>query len=317
MDKFSDMAMFVSIVKHQGLAAAGRELGLSPATMTARLQALEERYGVKLLNRSTRHVSLTDSGELYYKACLEILDNVSEAENLIQNGVKEVKGPLKIAAPKDIGKQYILPILSEFCQQYPDVIPYLYLNDNLSNIAESGMDIVIRYGELVDSSLISRRLSPSRRVLCASPEYLAKYGTPLTPQDLVEHDCLAMLRSNEELKTWHFQDHDMKKSITVVPKRFSDDGEVIRYWALKGEGIALKSVLDVQDDINNQRLVTLLNGYMKNFNTSTSVSSADLNVVYISKKYQPKRIRLFLDYLLENFSGLVERSDKESTPTYV
>ncbi|MEZ8061531.1 MULTISPECIES: LysR family transcriptional regulator [Vibrio] len=317
MDKFSDMAMFVSIVKHQGLAAAGRELGLSPATMTARLQALEERYGVKLLNRSTRHVSLTDSGELYYKACLEILDNVSEAENLIQNGVKEVKGPLKIAAPKDIGKQYILPILSEFCQQYPDVIPYLYLNDNLSNIAESGMDIVIRYGELVDSSLISRRLSPSRRVLCASPEYLAKHGTPLTPQDLVEHDCLAMLRSNEELKTWHFQDHDMKKSITVVPKRFSDDGEVIRYWALKGEGIALKSVLDVQDDINNQRLVTLLNGYMKNFNTSTSVSSADLNVVYISKKYQPKRIRLFLDYLLENFSGLVERSDKESTLTYV
>ncbi|MDH5921909.1 LysR family transcriptional regulator [Vibrio splendidus] len=308
MDKFSDMAMFVSIVKHHGLAAAGRELGLSPATMTARLQALEERYGVKLLNRSTRHVSLTDSGELYYKACLEILDNVSEAENLIQNGVKEVKGSLKIAAPKDIGKQYILPILSEFCQQYPDVIPYLYLNDNLSNIAESGMDIVIRYGELVDSSLISRRLSPSRRVLCASPEYLAKHGTPLTPQDLVEHDCLAMLRSNEELKTWHFQDNDMKKSVTVVPKRFSDDGEVIRYWALKGEGIALKSVLDVQDDINNQRLVTLLNGYMKNFNTAMSVSSADLNVVYISKKYQPKRIRLFLDYLLENFTGLVERS---------
>ena len=308
MDKFSDMAMFVSIVKHQGLAAAGRELGLSPATMTARLQALEERYGVKLLNRSTRHVSLTDSGELYYKACLEILDNVSEAENLIQNGVKEVKGPLKIAAPKDIGKQYILPILSEFCQQYPDVIPYLYLNDNLSNIAESGMDIVIRYGELVDSSLISRRLSPSRRVLCASPEYLAKYGTPLTPQDLVEHDCLAMLRSNEELKTWHFQDHDMKKSITVVPKRFSDDGEVIRYWALKGEGIALKSVLDVQDDINNQRLVTLLNGYMKNFNTAMSVSSADLNVVYISKKYQPKRIRLFLDFLFERFGDLVEKS---------
>ncbi|MDN3702628.1 LysR family transcriptional regulator [Vibrio artabrorum] len=310
MDKFSDMTMFVGIVKHHGLAAAGRELGLSPATMTTRLQALEERYGVKLLNRSTRHVSLTDSGELYYKACLEILENVSEAENLIQNGVREVKGPLKIAAPKDIGKQYILPILSEFCQQYPDVIPYLYLNDRLSNIAESGMDIVLRYGELVDSSLISRRLSPSRRVLCASPEYLVKHGTPIKPQDLVDHACLAMLRSNEELKTWHFQDHDMKKAVTVVPKRFSDDGEVIRYWALQGEGIALKSVLDVQGDINNRRLVTLLNGYMKNFNTSTSVSSADLNVVYISKKYQPKRIRLFLDFLFERFNCLVEKSNE-------
>lgn len=306
MDKFSDMAMFVSIVKHQGLAAAGRDLGLSPATMTARLQALEERYGVKLLNRSTRHVSLTDSGELYHKACIEILDNVSEAENLIQNGVKEVKGSIKIVAPKDIGKQYILPILSEFCKQYPDVVPYLYLDDHISNIAESGMDIVIRYGELADSSLVSRRLSPSRRVLCASPEYLAKHGTPLKPQDLVNHDCLAMLRSNEELKTWHFQEQDKKNAITVVPKRFSDDGEVIRYWALDGVGIALKSVLDVQADINNLRLVTVLNGYMKNFNTSTSVSSADLNVVYISKKYQPKRIRLFLDFLFERFNSMTK-----------
>ncbi|MDN3698498.1 LysR family transcriptional regulator [Vibrio cortegadensis] len=301
MDKFSDMTMFVSVVKHQGLAAAGRELGLSPATMTARLQGLEERYGVKLLNRSTRHISLTDSGDLYHKACLEILENVKETENLILNGVKEVKGSLKISAPKDIGKQHILPILSEFCEQFPDVVPYLYLNDDVSNIAESGIDIVIRYGELADSSLISRRLSSSHRVLCASPKYLAKYGTPLTPQDLVNHRCLAIVRSNEELKTWHFQDTDKKNVITVLPKRFSDDGEVVRHWALEGAGIALKSILDVQDDIDNLRLVTVLNGYMTNFNTSTSVSSADLNVVYMSKKYQPKRIRLFLDFLFDKF----------------
>lgn len=160
MDKFSDMEMFASIVKHQGLAAAGRDLGLSPASMTARLQALEERYGVKLLNRSTRHVSLTDSGELYYKACLDILDNVNEVENIIQSGVKEVKGALRVSAPKDIGKQYIVPILNEFSERYPDVIPYLYLNDHLSNVNESGMDIVIRYGEMADSNLISRRLAP-------------------------------------------------------------------------------------------------------------------------------------------------------------
>lgn len=307
VDKFSDMVMFVSIVKHQGLAAAGRDLSLSPATMTARLQALEERYGVKLLNRSTRHVSLTDSGELYYKACIEILDNVRETENLILNGVKEVKGSLKIAAPKDIGKQYILPLINEFSELYPDVVPYLYLNDHISNIVESGMDIVIRYGELADSSLISRQLSPSRRVLCASPKYLKKHGTPLKPQDLVNHDCLVMLSSNEELKTWHFQEQDKRRTITVIPKRFSDDGEVIRRWALEGAGIALKSILDVQADINNLRLVTVLNGYMKNFNTSTSVSSADLNVVYISKKYQPKRIRLFLDFLFDNFNNLAEK----------
>ncbi|EKG2483271.1 TPA: LysR family transcriptional regulator [Vibrio vulnificus] len=303
MDKFSDMTLFVSIVKNQGLAAAGRELGLSPATVTARLQSLEDRYGVKLLNRSTRHISLTDSGAMYHQACLEIIDSVKETENLLQTGTKEVRGTLKISAPRDIGKQYISPILSEFSQLYPDVIPYLYLNDNLSNLAESGLDIVIRYGELADSNLISRKLASSRRVLCASPQYLAKKGTPITPQDLALHDCLAMVRSNEELKTWHFQDEDQHNVITVVPKRFSDDGEVIRQWALDGAGIALKSILDVQEDIKQRRLVTVLNGYMKNFNASTSSAGADLNVIYLSRQYQPKRIRLFIDFLLAQFQA--------------
>ncbi|AIW22853.1 LysR family transcriptional regulator [Vibrio coralliilyticus] len=303
MDKFSDMTLFVSIVKNQGLAAAGRELGLSPASVTARLQSLEARYGVKLLNRSTRHISLTDSGAMYHQACLDIIDSVQETENLLQTGTNEVRGTLKISAPRDIGKQYISPILSEFSQRYPDVIPYLYLNDNLSNLAESGLDIVIRYGELTDSNLISRKLASSRRVLCASPQYLARKGTPITPQDLAQHDCLAMVRSNEELKTWHFQDQDQHNIITVVPKRFSDDGEVIRQWALDGAGIALKSMLDVQEDIKQQRLVTVLNGYMKNFNASTSSSGSDLNVIYLSRQYQPKRLRLFLEFLMEHFQG--------------
>ena len=307
MDKFSDMTLFVSIVKNQGLAAAGRELGLSPATVTARLQALEDRYGVKLLNRSTRHISLTDSGAMYHQACLEIINSVKETENLLQTGTKEVRGTLKISAPRDIGKQYISPIVSAFAKQYPDVVPYLYLNDNLSNLAESGLDIVIRYGELADSNLISRKLATSRRVLCASPEYLAEKGTPIVPQDLADHDCLAMVRSNEDLKTWHFQDSEQHNVITVVPKRCSDDGEVIRQWALEGAGMALKSILDVQQDIKQQRLITVLNGYMKNFNASTSAVGADLNVIYMSRQYQPKRIRLFLDFLMERFESLADK----------
>ncbi|PSU23794.1 LysR family transcriptional regulator [Photobacterium kishitanii] len=306
MDKFSDMTLFASIIKNQGLAAAGRELGLSPAAVTIRLQALEERYRVKLLNRSTRHISLTDSGAMYYQACLEIIDSVKETENLLQTGTTEVRGILKISAPRDIGKQYISPILSEFSELYPDVIPYLYLSDNLSNLAESGLDVVIRYGELADSNLISRKLASSRRVLCASPQYLANKGTPITPQDLAEHNCLAMVRNNEEMKTWHFQDEELHNVITVIPKRFSDDGEVIRQWALDGAGIALKSILDIQEDIKQQRLVTVLNGYMKNFNTFTSSANADLNVIYLSRQYQPKRLRLFLDFLIERFAEILK-----------
>ena len=303
MDKFSDMTLFISIVKNQGLAAAGRELGLSPATVTARLQALEDRYGVKLLNRSTRHLSLTESGIMYHQASLDIIDSVKETENLLQTGSQEVRGTIKIAAPRDIGKQYISPIISAFCELYPDVVPYLYLDDKLTNLAESGIDIVIRYGELADSNLISRKLASSRRVLCATPQYLANKGTPITPQDLADHHCLAMIRSNEELKTWHFNDDTQHNVITVLPKRFSDDGEVIRQWALDSAGIALKSILDIEQDIKQQRLVTVLDGYMKNFNTSTSSVSADLNVIYQSRQYQPKRLRLFIDFLITRFAG--------------
>lgn len=302
MDKFSDMTLFISIVKNQGLAAAGRELGLSPATVTARLQALEERYGVKLLNRSTRHLSLTESGAMYHQASLDIIDSVKETENLLQTGSQEVRGTIKIAAPRDIGKQYISPIISAFCELYPDVVPYLYLDDKLTNLAESGIDIVIRYGELADSNLISRKLASSRRVLCATPQYLANKGTPITPQDLADHHCLAMIRSNEELKTWHFNDDTQHNVITVLPKRFSDDGEVIRQWALDSAGIALKSILDIEQDIKQQRLVTVLDGYMKNFNASTSSASADLNVIYQSRQYQPKRLRLFIDFLIARFA---------------
>lgn len=302
MDKFSDMTLFISIVKNQGLAAAGRELGLSPATVTARLQALEDRYGVKLLNRNTRHLSLTESGAMYHQASLDIIDSVKETENLLQTGSQEVRGTIKIAAPRDIGKQYISPIISAFCELYPDVVPYLYLDDKLTNLAESGIDIVIRYGELADSNLISRKLASSRRVLCATPQYLANKGTPITPQDLTNHHCLAMIRSNEELKTWHFSDDTQHNVITVLPKRFSDDGEVIRQWALDSAGIALKSILDIEQDIKQQRLVTVLDGYMKNFNASTSSASADLNVIYQSRQYQPKRLRLFIDFLIARFA---------------
>ncbi|ELB2787641.1 LysR family transcriptional regulator [Vibrio alginolyticus] len=310
MDKFSDMTLFVSIVQHQGLAAAGRELGLSPATVTARLQAIEERYGVKLLNRSTRHVSLTDAGAMYHQACLNIIDSVKETENLLQTGISEVRGTLKISAPRDIGKQIISPMVSAFSEQYPDVTPYLYLNDNLSNLAESGLDLVIRYGELADSNLISRKLASSQRVLCASPDYLSKQGVPNCPQDLANHRCLAMVRSNEELKTWHFKDEESHQTITVTPKRFSDDGEVIRQWALDGAGIALKSILDIQQDLKKQRLVTVLDGYMKNFSAFSQGAEADLHVIYQSRQYQPKRVRLFLDFLVEQFSALSDASNQ-------
>ncbi|GEA50526.1 LysR family transcriptional regulator [Vibrio inusitatus NBRC 102082] len=307
MDKLSDMAMLVSIVKNKSMAGTARELGVSAASITTRLQALEDRYGVKLLNRTTRHLSLTEAGELYYRSCLDILDSVHETENLIKQGTRLTQGPIKVVAPKDISKQILLPIISEFTEHHPEITLYLYLNDHVHNIANSGVDLVIRYGELHDSNIISRRLGRSERVLCASPEYLKDHGVPKVPSDLIEHHALVMLSAEQELKTWYFRKNSKLESVTVKPKMLSDDGEIIKQLAINGQGIAMKSGLDIQPEINSGKLVTVLNDYTINFNSATADTSTDLKVYYLDKKYQPKRIRLFLDFLYERFADIQEK----------
>ncbi|PML93798.1 LysR family transcriptional regulator [Vibrio breoganii] len=304
MDKLSDMAMFVSIVKQKSMAGTARELGVSAASITTRLKALEDRYGVKLLNRTTRHLSLTEAGELYYRSCLDILDSVSETESLIKQGTRLTQGPIKIVAPKDISKQILLPIISEFTERYPEITPSLYLNDHVHNIADSGVDLVIRYGELHDSNIISKRLGKSERVLCASPQYLKDHGVPNAPRDLMEQNALVMLSGEQELKTWYFRKNSKLESVAVKPKMLSDDGEIIKQLALNGQGIAMKSRLDVQSEINSGQLVTVLGDYTVNFNSATTDTSTDLKVYYLDKKYQPKRIRLFLDFLYERFAEI-------------
>ncbi|CAM2810835.1 LysR family transcriptional regulator [Vibrio rarus] len=309
MNKLSDMAMFATIVKLKSMAGAGRELGMSAASVTTRLRALEDRYGVKLLNRTTRHISLTDIGEIYYRSCLEILDSVNETEHLIKQGVRATQGPIKIVAPKDISKLIILPILSEFIAEYPEVTPHLYFDDHVHNIADRGVDIVIRYGELNDSNVISRRLGKSERTLCASPEYLKEHGIPQTPNDLLEHDALVMSSDHEALKTWYFRKGSKLESVVVKAKYLSDDGEIIKELALRGQGIAMKSLLDIKEDIQHGRLVTVLDDYVKNFNSATTENSTDLKVYYLDKRHQPKRIRLFLDFLYHKFAEL-EKAEK-------
>ncbi|GEM78346.1 LysR family transcriptional regulator [Vibrio superstes] len=302
MDKLSDMAMFVSIVKQKSMAATARELGVSAASITNRLQALEDRYGVKLLNRTTRHLSLTEVGELYYRSCLDILESVNETESLIKQGTRLTQGPIKIVAPKDISKQILLPIISEFTEHHPEITPSLYLNDHVHNIADSGVDLVIRYGELHDSNIISRTLGKSERVLCASPEYLKDHGVPKAPRDLTKHHALVMLSAEQELKTWYFRKNSKLESVTVKPKMLSNDGEIIKQLAVNGQGIAMKSRLDILSEVKGGKLVTLLDDYTKNFNSATTGTSTDLRVYYLDKKHQPKRIRLFLDFLYQSFA---------------
>lgn len=303
MDKLGDIDLFVRIIKNGGLAAAGREVGLSPARVTARINALEKRYGVRLLIRTTRRVSLTDAGCEFYAGCERILAEVEQTETRLLTGQESFAGPLRVTATSDLGQQHIAPLLSKFVEDHPDVRPCLHLTDGVVNLTEEGFDLGIRYGVLPDSTMVARKLADSRRVLCASPDYLERKGVPTTPDALADHDCLAMVRATEPLTTWHFQTADGRQSVLIQPAWASNDSALIRRWALEGAGIALKSFWDVANDLKAKRLVTVLEDYTKDFERQGISGGADLHVLYPSREFLPLRTRGFIEALTEYFSA--------------
>lgn len=316
MDKLGDMDLFVRVVKNKGLAIAGREVGLSPASMSARMNALEARYETRLLNRSTRHVSPTETGQQFYEASLRILADVNEFESQVIGNQNLLTGSLRITVSSDVGRQHIATVLSQFVEQHPNITPYLHLSDSIVNINEEGFDCAIRHGDLPDSNMIAKKLSSNHRVLCASPKYLKQKGIPKTPSALQDHDCLTMTRGSEPLINWYFRssaDHSNGlQTVEIKPSRSTNDGAMVRQWALEGAGIALKSYLEIAEDIKEKRLVIVLEEFMPDFikgrankQQSQNISnSADLHVVYPSRQYQPERVKAFIDTLIEYFASI-------------
>ncbi|MBR9728055.1 LysR family transcriptional regulator [Shewanella intestini] len=304
MDKLGDMELFVKVIKNGGLAAAGRVVGLSPARMTARINGLEQRYGTRLLNRTTRQVNLTEEGRIFFDACQRVLSEVEQAEAQLQVGKATLSGPLRITAPSDIGQLHIVPIIDQFVADFPNVQPYVYLSDGIMNLSDQNFDLAIRYGALPDSNLISKNLYQSHRVLCASPDYLARKGTPRTPQCLIHHDCLALVREVEPLVTWHFHKDSQHMSMVIKPARSTNDGAQVRRWAVEGAGIALKSYCDVADDIEHNRLQVILADYNQDFQKNNFMAKADLHVVYPSRSYLPERVKAFIERLSAHFNQL-------------
>ena len=296
MSKIDDIALFVHVVKAGGLAAAGRNIGLSPASMTARMNILEQRYKSRLLNRTTRKITLTDAGKQFYDIALRIVADMDEVEAVLTAGTVELSGALKITAPSDFGRQYIAPALAEFVKENPNVTPSLHLNEGVVNIIEQGFDLAIRFGNLPDSNLISQPLGNNRRVLCASPSYLKKYGTPTTPEDLANHQCLILDRLGEPLNEWHFKNNTHVTKIRVAPALLANDGALIRQWAIAGMGIAIKSIWDIKNDLADGRLVTVLDKYIQGFNASDT-DNVGLQLIYPDRRYVPKQVKEFMQFL--------------------
>jgi DNA-binding transcriptional LysR family regulator len=286
------MSVFARVVGAGSLSAAARELGLSPALVSRNLAALEARLGVRLINRTTRSLHLTDEGASYYEACSRLLAEIDEADAAVAAGRVEPQGVLRVALPASFGHLHVAPRIPEFAARYPKVRLALSLSDRSVSVIEEGFDIAVRIAELEDSSLAARRLAPNRRVVCASPEYLERHGTPRLPEDLVHHNCLT---TNDFAMTWDYKDPRGKPGAARVSGRYAcDNWEVLREWALAGLGIALKSTWDVYRHLQDGSLVPLFPGY--SFHSDVAIYA-----VYPHRRHLPAKTRVFIEFLAASF----------------
>jgi DNA-binding transcriptional LysR family regulator len=291
-DVFTEMLVFARVVGTGGLSAAARELGLSPAMVSRRLAALESRLGVRLVNRTTRSLRLTEEGAGYYESCSRVLAEIEEANAAVSAGSEAAQGALRVALPAAFGNQYVAPLIPQFAARYPAVQVLLSLSDRDVNVVEEGFDLAIRIAHLADSSLAARKLAPNRRVVCATPEYLRRHGEPRTPADLAQHNCLL---ARDFSSSWEYKDPDGRPRVVRVTGRYvCDNWEVLRQWALSGMGVALKSTWDVRRHLESGALVPLLPGYT--FHTDVAIYA-----VYPHRRHLPAKTRVFIEFLVESF----------------
>lgn len=290
-DALQEITIFARIVGTGSLSAAARDLGMSPALVSRNLASLESRLGVRLINRTTRSLHLTDEGAAYYETCIRVLAEIEEADAAVSAGRAEPRGVLRVALPASFGNQHVAPLVPRFAERYPDVQLALSLSDRTVNVVEEGFDLAVRIADLADSSLAARKLAPNRRVVCASPAYLQKHGTPRAPEELAQHNCVA----TDFTMNWDYRDPDGKPGSVRVSGRYAcDNWEVLREWALAGLGIALKSTWDVRRHLEDGSLVSLLPGY--SFATDVAIYA-----VYPHRRHLPAKTRAFIEFLAESF----------------
>jgi len=284
-----DAALFTHAVALGSLSAAGRDLDFSPAVASKRLARLEAQLGVRLLQRSSRQLRLTEEGAAFHGRCLAILAEVEEAQAEAAAGGAGPRGVLRITATTAFGRQQVVPCATAFVREHPAVKVELNLDDAVVDLVGGGYDLAVRIGPLEDSRLVSRRIAPNHRVVCASPDYLERRGVPRTPEDLLRHDCITLHTPGSPLAVWTLGRGADARAIRVRGPLSADNGEVLVDWALAGAGLALKSVWDIADELTRGKLVTVLEEYVP--------EAYDIHIVYPSRQFMPAKTRAFIDAL--------------------
>ena len=297
MLRFDDLQLFVHAADLGSLSAAARVMDMSPAVASAALKRIEAQLGARLLARSTRSLRLTAEGEGFLEYARTALASLDEGRRLLVRGQDQVSGVLQLSAPSDFGRNLLLPWLDEFQREHPQLTVRLLLGDRIADLFRQPVDIALRYGEPEDSSLVALPVAPgNRRVLCASPDYLARKGEPRQLEQLLQHNCLLYMLGTRVHDHWQFNDGKRELGLTVSGNRFSDDADVVRLWAVAGQGIAYKSWLDVAGDVQSGRLKVLLPGLM--------CERAPLNLLCGHRAQLSKPVRLLRDMLSERCAML-------------
>lgn len=287
MTAISDLEIFARVARTGNMSAAGREMSLSPAVVSKRISLLEDRLGARLFQRTTRHLTLTETGEGYFKRVVEILGRLEEAEDFVSRRNTKPRGRLKVTMPATFGRKYIAPRLPDFMEQYSEIEFDVYVTDDLVDIIREGIDVAVRIGELQDSSLVARRLAPDNRVLCASPAYLAKSGVPEKLDDLELHNCLRTYNQEH----WRLEDRNgQQHQIRVEGNVLSNSSAFTRDAVLAGLGIGLRPTWDVADKITSGELQIVLPQYR-------GTSNSAIHAVYPSRDFMPAKVDVFIEFL--------------------
>jgi DNA-binding transcriptional LysR family regulator len=293
MARLKQIESFASVAVRGSLTAAAHAEGVAPAVIGRRIDALEERLGVKLLVRTTRKITLTHEGSAFLEDCQRLLADIANAEASVSAGGVKASGHLRVTAPAGFGRRHVAPLVPQFIAQHPDVSVSLNLSDRVVDIVNESFDCAIRVGDLPDSSLVSVRLADNRRLCVATPAYLKRAGTPKTPAELSRHQCLTLSSDASQTRGWAFQVDGVVTHLRPNGRLDCSDGQVLHGWCLQGLGIAWRSTWEVEAEVADGRLQIVLDDF--------AAPPNGIYAVFPQRKHLPLRVRLWIDFIKHSY----------------
>lgn len=294
--QLSQLQLFVRLAEAGNLSAAARQLQITPAAASAALKRLEAALSVRLVERSTRAMRLTPEGELLREHAERALGTLDDARSLLGAQREQLEGEIHMTAPSDLGREVLSPMLDRFLARNPGLRLALHVSDSIQDLRRERVDIAVRYGELGDSTLVARRLHTTTHVLVASPDYLGRHGTPQHPNELAQHNCIALAIGGRPKLQWTFRRDGVEIHFKVQGNRRASDGALVRQWAVQGLGIVHKARLDVLADLRAGRLVTVLPEWQRD--------AFPLHAIVPTQRHLPLRVRRLLDDLVLQFARI-------------